>query len=554
MQSWLSRGDRYCIADRAVVEGVGGIELSPVEQFSPLAEAHQLLSQRNYREAHRVCRSAIERDPGLADAYYVMGIIAYEHQDIVRAQKLFEKALENGHPEAGPRVQLARCLALQGQAEQALAHIRDGLALGSEDRFTLSSAAAVLSQLDRHEDALDVHRAAAKLAPNDALIQFNLASALQFTGQFEAAREVYRRCLEIAPQFVPPRFHLAMISKHTPEENDLAALQEIWDKRHPQDVEGGLQAAHALAKINEDLGHPDVAMDWLDRGKALFRQRVPSRRSQDAASYSASAALARSISLSGEALPNGPIFIAGLPRTGTTLTDRILSSHSGIVSAGERSEFAAGLHRQAGLGTRDILDAGIIDRAGQIDLAPVGRTYLDQLSALTGTDKRFTDKMPINAFYVPAILKAIPNARVICLRRHPADSVLSIYRQFFAVSAVFYRYAYDLEDLAYHVSDYLDLLDVYDQHLPASRFRIVDYEDLVDQPEATIRDILSFSGLEFEPDCLDFQNNAAPVATASVVQVRQPIFKSSKGRWERYRSQLQPALTVLEQKGRLDPN
>jgi hypothetical protein len=155
---------------------------------------------------------------------------------------------------------------------------------------------------------------------------------------------------------------------------------------------------------------------------------------------------------------------------------------------------------------------------------------------------------------VPAILKAIPNARVICLRRHPADSVLSIYRQFFAVSAVFYRYAYDLEDLAFHVSDYLDLLDVYDQHLPASRFRIVDYEDLVDQPEATIRDILSFSGLEFEPDCLDFQNNAAPVATASVVQVRQPIFKSSKGRWERYRSQLQPALTVLEQKGRLDPN
>lgn len=522
------------------------------QRFAPLHEARHLLGEKKYREAHAVCRKTIEQEPNCADAYYVLGIISYEHLDFARALKLFEAAVEKGHPEPGPHVQAARSLANLNMPKQALGHIEAAKKLNPEDGYTLASIAATLSRLDRHEDAVTFHRKATQASPNDALSFFNLGSSLQFIGDFDGAKEAYQHSLRLVPEYTPARVHLTLITKHTPEQNDLPLLQDAWQKRHPQDAEGGLQLAHAIAKVYEDLGDPESTMTWLDRGKALIRQRVPDRQAQDSASYAATKALSHALKQDADTPADGPVFIVGLPRTGTTLVDRILSSHSQMISAGERTEFGACLLRGTGETSQDVLEARVISKVATIDLSAVGESYLDSVSAILDSPQRFTDKLPMNAFFVPAILAAIPTARVICLRRHPADSVLSIYRQLFAVSAMYNRYAYDLENLADYVVAFHELVETYIQTLPASRFMVIDYENLVDNPEAETRRLLEFSGLDFEPECLDFQNNAAPTATASVAQVRQPIHTSSKGRWKRYQAQLQPALKILREHGRLE--
>lgn len=519
------------------------------QNFAPFEQARQLLGQKRYREAHALCRKAIEQNPDSPDAFYVLGIISYEHHDYPRALKLFEAAIQAGHPEPAPRVQAARCLALLNLPKQALEHIEAAKRLNPTDAFTLASIGATLSRLDCHEEAVSFHRKATQVAPNDVISFRNLGSSLQFLGDFEGARDAYETALRLAPGYSSALAHLSLINQQTSEQNDLKRLQNAWQKRHPQDVEGGLHLAHAIAKVYEDLGDPDAAMDWLAKGKALGLQLVPERTAHDSAAYQAAKALSRDLKQTTATDPTGPVFIVGLPRTGTTLVDRIITSHSQITSAGERSDFAACLHRAAGIPGSDMLDPRIMSKTSTMDLSGVGADYLANVSAILGSPQRFTDKMPINAFFVPAILAALPSARVICLRRHPADSVLSMYRQFFTVSSVHYRCTYDLEQLAEYVASFHDLVETYLQTLPETRFTVLDYESLVAAPETETGRLLAFCGLGFEPACLDFQNNAAPVATASVAQVRKPIFTSSKGRWTRYREHLEPALKILIARG-----
>ncbi|WOR15877.1 sulfotransferase [Hyphomonas sp. FCG-A18] len=529
-----------------------GVRANLDQDFIPFHQARELLGKKSYQEVHSICVEMIDQNPDYADAYYVLGILFYEHHDFRNALDLFERAVQKGHPEPGVHAQLARCYLALSRPQEALAHIEMATARNPEDSYTLSSLGAALSRLDRHEEAVELHRKATELAPKDAFGFFNLGSSLQFLGDFDGAKAAYETALQIAPEYLKARAYLTLIKTHTREENDLPALQDAWEKRHPRDAEGGLQIAHAFAKVYEDLGEPKSVMTWLDKGKSLVREVIPNRRVQDKASFKAAKALSLTLKPDVDTIADGPIFITGLPRTGTTLTDRILSSHSQVVSAGERTEFAACLQRGAQQQGKHVLDAQTISMATEVELSSVGAVYLDDVKAILNTSHRFTDKLPLNVFFAPAILTALPSARMICLRRHPVDSVLSVYRQLFALSAIEYRCAHDLQDLANFVADFYELVEHLSETLPASRFRIVDYETLATEPETEIRQLLEFCGLPFEEACLEFQKNRAPVATASVAQVRQPMYTSSIARWERYKDHLGPALAVLNDRGLLD--
>ena len=168
------------------------------------------------------------------------------------------------------------------------------------------------------------------------------------------------------------------------------------------------------------------------------------------------------------------------------------------------------------------------------------------MKATLGLEGRFTDKMPLNVFLSAHILRALPDARVICLRRHPADTVLSNYRQLFATSFSYYAYAGGLETTAEYYVRFDRLVKRLAAALPKDRFREVHYEALVTDFEQEARGLLAFCDLPFEKACLDFHENAAPVATASSAQVRQPLYRSALARWKRYRPGLDPAIEVLE--------
>jgi hypothetical protein len=299
---------------------------------------------------------------------------------------------------------------------------------------------------------------------------------------------------------------------------------------------------HALAKAYEDLGDYSEAMAWLQRAKAGLRGK-----------HNAPADEALFVAAERSAATNGgkgfagatPIFVVGMPRTGTTLVDRILTSHSEVESAGELNDFPDLLRRATGAAAGRMITSEMIERADAADLEAVGRGYMAAVKAAMGFGGRFVDKLPLNAFLAPLILRALPDARVICLRRHPADAVLSNYRQDFGVSADMLDYTFDLEAAAAYYVGWDRMMKRFAAALPKDRFTEVAYEDIVADLEGQVRRLLDFCGLGFEEACLHFEVNAAPVATASAAQVRQPIYSSSAGRWLRYRKHLEPLIQAL---------
>ena len=290
-------------------------------------------------------------------------------------------------------------------------------------------------------------------------------------------------------------------------------------------------------------------MDWLMRAKAAMRHRHDPRA--DSALFAAAEQSASLTPVQGYA-GAAPIFVVGMPRTGTTLVDRILTSHSLVDSAGELSTFSEALQRATGVLPEGLISHELIVRAAAVEADVVGRDYMAAVKGALGFEGRFVDKLPLNVFLAPLILRALPDARVICLRRHPADAVLSNYRQNFARGAVLLDYVFDLEATATYYVFWDRMVKRFAATLPSHRFCEVAYEDIVANLDGEGRRLLEFSGLEFEAACVNFQDNAAPVATASAAQVRQPIYASSVGRWRKYRPAMDSALRILVEAGVMD--
>lgn len=514
-----------------------------------MVTARRFLGQKAYQKAHSLCLEVVKKDAAAPEPYVLLGILALDHGNFSKALELFDRAVSLGHPTGEADAHAARCLIALNRRDEAVARAERAASKGQQSAVVEDTLGVVLSRAGRHEAAVAHYRRATEAAPNEAGYQYNLGAALQFLGEFDGARAAFDRCLAADPKETRAWIARVSITRQTAEENDVDALLSAWAARDPDDADTTLQLAHALAKASEDLGDPANAMAWLARGKAAKRATLPDREAEDRACFSAARELAETLRPVAQPAPDGPIFIVGMPRTGTTLVDRILSSHPEVQAAGELSDFSVALKRASGTPGPLVLDAATLAAATHVDLEAVGARYLETVAGTLGLTGRFTDKMPLNVFFVPALLAALPGARVICLRRHPADTVLSNYRQLFATAFSYYAYAYDLAQTARYTVAFNRLIEAYEVSLPAARFRIVDYEDIVQDQDAATRRLLDQCGLAFDPACLAFHENAAPVATASATQVRQPIYTSSMGRWARYRPAMDPALSILSEAG-----
>ena len=239
-----------------------------------------------------------------------------------------------------------------------------------------------------------------------------------------------------------------------------------------------------------------------------------------------------------------PIFVIGMPRTGTTLVERILSSHSDVSSAGELQNFGILFKRATGSTTGPMLDLDTLGRVRNIDWKRLGRDYVQSTRPQTGSRRRFVDKLPHNFLFAGFIAKALPNCRIVCLRRDPMDSCLSNFRQLFALGSAQYDYSFDLLDTGRYFVEFDRLVAFWKDMLPG-RILEVDYEALVTNQGASTRQLLEFCGLDWDPACLDFHDNVAPVATASALQVRTPMNSGSVHRWKRYESDLAGLKSLL---------
>lgn len=480
-----------------------------------------------YESAQAVLRGAEEPD---ARMLLVLATIAFDHDNVVKARELADLAGEIGGVEGWRQVLLGRLALKASDTAAARQAARAAAADPPAIPQIVGELGVLFSRTGLHEEALPFLDAAARALPGDAQLAYNRAIALQFVGRLDEARAAFEALVAERPDHAQAWLALVALAPDRHADH-LPLLERAYrDAASPDDR---LALGHAIARVHEDAGRWDESFEWLQRAKAGKRDAARYRRDDAEALFAAAARSAEQpvLPLSGD---QAPLFIVGLPRSGTTLVERILSAHPQVRSAGELSDFAILLKRAVATPGPLVLDRATIDAGANAQLAGLDTEYIARARSIVGDVPRFIDKMPFNLFFVPAILRSLPGARVICLRRSPFDALFSNYRQLFATAFTYYSHAYDFADTAHFVAEFERLADRYAQVLPPERFLTVRYENVVENFDAEARRMVAFAGLEWDPACAEFHRSSEPVATASSLQVRKPIYRSAVARWRRY--------------------
>lgn len=511
------------------------------------AQARAALQRGDLTAAAAAATALAETEPGQPAGYFLLGMMAAEAGQIAKAVSLLEAAVERG-PKAEHLAQLARLLILLRRDGEAADAARKALALGPGDALTCDTIGCVLARLGDHEASVEPFVAAVAAEPDNLDFRYNLAAACGFTGRVDKAGAHYETILAADPGNARAHYALAILSRQAAETNHVARLEAALATAHrPGDA---LRIRYALAKELEDLGDP-AAFGHLSAANAQHKSSLRYDFAQDAAIFDAIEALYADGSLAtGPGNPDpAPIFVVGMPRTGTTLVDRILSSHPEVGSAGELQAMPLAVKRLAGTPSRTIIDPETIAASGTIDPVAIGDLYLAQASHHRPDGKpRFTDKLPANFLYLGHIARALPNARIVCLRRNPMDTVWSNYKNLFASQSAYYAYSYDLLDTAHYFARFDRLMALWEDQFPG-RVLQLSYEGLVAEQEAQTRRLLEHCGLEWDDACLSFHQNRAAVATPSAAQVRRPLNADAVGKWRMYEQALRPIADWLEAQG-----
>jgi len=488
--------------------------------------------------------------PGSADGLLVRGVAAAEAGRVREGLALIREACATDPADAEAHAQLGRWLSRLHHTDEALAAARHALSLLPASAATLDTIGVVFSRAGRHEQAVACFERAVELGPERAGMHFNHAASLKFLGRFAEAEAAYEACVRCNPRFWRAHSALAATRRQTPERNHLARLERLL-KTGPLDPDAELHLRHALAKELEDLERGEEAFAHLLAGNARKHAATGYRFERDQRLFDAVMRLFPEVlpapahaDLTGGEVTRAPIFVTGMPRTGTTLVERILSSHSQVASAGESQNFGVLLKRACRTPSPQVLDEATLAQSLCIDLQVLGRDYLERTRPPGRAQPRFVDKMPLNFFYLGHIARALPAASIIVLRRHPLDTGLSNFRQLFATGLSYYEYARDLRDIGRYYVQFDRLITHWQAALPG-RVHEVRYEALVADQRAETGRLLAHCRLPWEEACLHFERNEQAVATASAVQVRQPLYASSVGRWRRFERHLQPLIDEL---------
>jgi Flp pilus assembly protein TadD len=442
-------------------------------------------------------------------------------------------------------VQCAVLLLQAGARRESLAIATRAETLAIPDAEVNDALGALLTHHEEAARALPLATRAVQLAPDNTPFRYNLAMVQRMTGDFEAAEENLDRVIAARP--FDSEAHLARsgLRKQTPDRNHVDELERVV--KEAKGRRAWIPAGFALAKELEDLGEYERSFAHLAAACRAHRATLRYDVAGDVAVLDAlrtthdRAALER---VQVDFDNNESIFIVGLPRSGTTLVDRMLGSHPAVFSAGELKAFPesviAAVTRGGSVSKLDFVQSAL-----KISFKELGPAYLEAARPRTAHTAKFTDKLSPNYLYAGLIHAALPRARFVAVRRHPMDSCYAMYKALFIGA---YPFSYDLGDLGrYYVA--WDRLMRHWEEVLGDAWLNVQYEDLIANPARVCRRIVEHCGLEWHEECLNFHALQTPVSTASAVQVRQPIYKESVGRWRHYARQLSPLAEHLEAHG-----
>jgi tetratricopeptide (TPR) repeat protein len=496
------------------------------EPYSNLSRV--LLDLKRYDEAIAAGTRAVQINPRLAEAHANLGNALLDSDRVREAIASYHKALalDANYPEV--HNSLGNAERSQAMFDRAIAHYHRAVALNPRYAEAHADLGATLRLMGRTSEAEDSCGRALAFDPGNVAAMATLAEIQVDQGQFGAAQELLQQVVKQAPGHVEAWVSLGRVRRMTAADGDWrdGVLKLLDQPLRPRER---VSLNYALGKYFDDTGEFGRAFAHYDQANVLSRSLVPkhdriqTRNETDRLIAQFDRSSLATLSRQGNPSTR-PVFVVGMPRSGTSLAEQILASHPQVRGAGELTWWHRAAHAT--------------DRQRLHDLAD---TYLQLLSRVSPDALRVVDKMPTNFLALGAIHAALPRARIIHMRRHPIDTCLSIYFQDFGANI---SYANDLTDLASFYREYERIMQHWREVLPPEALLEVPYEELVAAQEHWSRRMIEFTGLAWDPQCLQFHTTSRSVVTASKWQVRQPLNSGSIQRWRHYETCIQPLLSL----------
>ncbi|WP_439107332.1 tetratricopeptide repeat-containing sulfotransferase family protein [Congregibacter sp.] len=506
-----------------------------------LRDGYDRLQRGDQAGAANCCRQVLQRKPDLVEGHFLVGMIAMNAEDPKTAIQGFGSVTKLQPDHSGAWAQLARLFMRRGQINRAEDALHKAVAHSDDNAVVHDTIATVYTQLGDALSAAQWQEKALEAQPQNIGFLINRANNQMFLGDFKGARQRLEEVLLKNPKNANAHWLLSGLEKardrqHIEELASLLSTEKLGDRDRAY-------LAYGLGKELEDMEDWPAAFRAFAEGAAARRRGIKFDENSEKAAYQALADTYTEDWLGNKQTgcdAQAPIFIVGQPRTGTTLIERIITSHSEVHSAGELRQFEGAFRRLLRERSDDGL-TGVIRATGDLNPEEIGRAYMTLSKPMQGEGSRFVDKLPMNFRFLPLILAALPNAKVVHVRRGPMDACFASFKQLFADA---YPHSYDQEEMARHHGRYYALMATWRERF-GSRFIEVDYEKIAGDPQPHARELIADLDLQWEDQCLDFYQQSGAVTTASAVQVREAAHTRSVGRWLRYESELAPMQKAL---------
>ena len=492
-------------------------------------------------QAGALCSQILAREPRNAVALHLLGYVTFEQGDPLKALEMINKAIALKPAYGEAHSSLGNILDSLARREEAIASFRAALKINPKLVEAHYNLANCLSDHGAVEAAVETFERVLALRPEYAEAYNNMGNALKGLGRLAEAEAAFRKALSLKPDYARAHFSLSSVKSYRPGDDHMAAMEALLHKPTVDPMDA-IHLHFALGKAHEESEEYDRAFENLLAGNRRMRDACPFDIAEQEDEFNRIAEAFDEAFLSRRQATGAesglPVFIVGMPRSGTSLVEQILASHGKVHGAGERG-FLPKLVNGLGGGRASFPEC--LGDAGDGLWKDIGDLYLESLTSLAPEALRITDKMPINFKYIGLIHLCLPHARIIHCRRDAVDTCLSCFKVRFSHGQEF---SYDLAELGRYYRFYERLMDHWQAVLPGKLLDL-PYEGVVDDLEGAARRMIEFCGLDWDENCLEFHNTDRTVMTASNVQVRRPIYNNSIGLWRRYERQLAPLLDAL---------
>jgi len=538
-------------------------------------QAAKMQNEGGSAKAESVYRDIIAKSPEFHQAYHALGLLAYQNKQPSLAVDLINHAIQLNDNVVLYQSNLCEILRLQNRLEEALKIGNMAVSTEPENVIAQYNLALALADNAQLEKAIETYQRVLELEPGHTLAWNNLGAALEKTGdkvnakrayqyaiasdgkhaeshnnlavlmtesgQLESAVKHFNAAIKVQPGFVHAHQNLSTLKTYTKDDPHLKIMHSIAPQSEKLFPDERIRFKFAYAKALEDTGNYPESFSYYEQANNLkfstfTYNDAPEQKLVD-----------RVIKLFNKELfdrkrfssldDNASVFIVGMPRSGTTLVEQILSSHKNVYGAGEISVLNDVVSKHLMKDNNEGIFNNVKPGLAGVKMEDIASDYTEQIRMLAPDALRICDKMNANYYFIGLIHLMLPKARIIHVLRDPMDSCFSCYSRLFKENLAF---TYDLTTLGNYFSRYMQVMKHWHSVLPAGSILDVHYEDVVADVEMQTRKILQHIDLPWDENCLNFYDNERLVKTASHAQVRKPIYPSSVGRWQRFETQLQP--------------